>query len=34
VPVQFVYPQTRRLSTTVRAFVDEGVGKLRQARLH
>jgi DNA-binding transcriptional LysR family regulator len=33
VPVQVVYPQTRRLSTTVRAFVDECVRKLRQVRL-
>jgi DNA-binding transcriptional LysR family regulator len=33
VPVQVVYPQTRRLSTTVRAFVDECVKKLRQVRL-
>jgi len=32
-PVQIVYPQTRRLSTTVRAFVDECVRKLRQVRL-
>jgi DNA-binding transcriptional LysR family regulator len=29
VPVQIVYPHTRRLSTTVRAFVDECVRKLR-----
>jgi DNA-binding transcriptional LysR family regulator len=33
VPVHVVYPHTRRLSTTVRAFVDECVGKLRQVRL-
>ncbi len=33
VPVQVVYPHTRRLSTTVRAFVDECVRKLRQVRL-
>jgi DNA-binding transcriptional LysR family regulator len=33
VPVQVVYPQTRRLSTTVRAFVDECVRKLRLVRL-
>ncbi len=33
VPVQVVYPQTRRLSTTVRAFVDECVRKLGQVRL-
>jgi DNA-binding transcriptional LysR family regulator len=32
-PVQVVYPQTRRLSTTVRAFVDECVRKLRLVRL-
>lgn len=32
-PVQVVYPHTRRLSTTVRAFVDECVRKLRQVRL-
>jgi DNA-binding transcriptional LysR family regulator len=32
-PVQVVYPHTRRLSTTVRAFVDECVKKLRQVRL-
>ncbi len=32
-PVQVVYPRTRRLSTTVRAFVDECVRKLRQMRL-
>jgi DNA-binding transcriptional LysR family regulator len=32
-PVQVVYPQTRRLSTTVRAFVDECVRKLREVRL-
>jgi DNA-binding transcriptional LysR family regulator len=33
VPVQVVYPHTRRLSTTVRTFVDECVRKLRQVRL-
>jgi len=33
VPVQVVYPHTRRLSTTVRAFVDECVTKLRQLSL-
>jgi DNA-binding transcriptional LysR family regulator len=33
VPVQVVYPHTRRLSTTVRAFVDECVRKLRQVKL-
>jgi len=33
VPVQVVYPQTRRLSTTVRTFVDECVRKLRHVRL-
>ena len=33
VPVQVVYPHTRRLSATVRAFVDECVKKLRQVRL-
>lgn len=32
-PVQVVYPQTRRLSTTVRAFVDECVRKLREVGL-
>ena len=32
-PVQVVYPHTRRLSTTVRAFVDQCVKKLRQVRL-
>jgi DNA-binding transcriptional LysR family regulator len=32
-PVQIVYPQTRRLSTTVRAFVDECVRKLRGVSL-
>jgi len=32
-PVQVVYPHTRRPSTTVRAFVDECVRKLRQVRL-
>lgn len=32
-PVQVVYPHTRRLSTTVRAFVDECVKKLRQVGL-
>ena len=32
-PVQVVYPQTRRLSATVRAFVDECVRKLRLVRL-
>jgi DNA-binding transcriptional LysR family regulator len=29
VPVQVVYPHTSRLSTTVRAFIDECVEKLR-----
>lgn len=33
VPVQIVYPHTRRLSTTVRAFVDECVRKLRRVSL-
>jgi DNA-binding transcriptional LysR family regulator len=33
VPVQIVYPHTRRLSTTVRAFVDECVSKLRRVSL-
>ncbi len=33
VPVHVVYPHTRRLSATVRAFVDECVKKLRQVRL-
>jgi DNA-binding transcriptional LysR family regulator len=32
-PVQIVYPHTRRLSTTVRAFVDECVRKLRGVSL-
>ncbi len=32
-PVQVVYPHTRRLSTTVRAFVDECVRKLRHVKL-
>jgi DNA-binding transcriptional LysR family regulator len=33
VPVQIIYPHTRRLSTTVRAFVDECVRKLRHVSL-
>ena len=33
VPVQIVYPHTRRLSTTVRAFIDECVRKLRGVSL-
>ena len=33
VPVQITYPHTRRLSTTVRAFVDECVRKLRRVSL-
>jgi DNA-binding transcriptional LysR family regulator len=33
IPVQVVYPHSRRLSTTVRTFVDECVRKLRQVRL-
>lgn len=33
VPVQVVYPHTRRLSITVRTFVDECVRKLQQVRL-
>jgi DNA-binding transcriptional LysR family regulator len=33
VPVQIVYPHTRRLSTTVRAFVDECVRKVRHVSL-
>ena len=33
VPVQITYPHTRRLSTTVRAFVDECVRKLRHVSL-
>jgi len=32
VPVQVVYPHTRRLSTTVRTFVDECVRKLRPVK--
>jgi DNA-binding transcriptional LysR family regulator len=32
-PVQIVYPHTRRLSTTVRAFVDECARKLRHVKL-
>ena len=32
-PVQIVYPHTRRLSTTVRAFVDECVRKVRGVSL-
>ncbi len=33
VPVQIIYPHTRRLSTTVRAFVDECVRQLRHVSL-
>jgi DNA-binding transcriptional LysR family regulator len=33
VPVQVVYPQTRLVSSKVRAFVDECVSKLRQVPL-
>lgn len=33
VPIQIIYPQTRRLSTTVRAFVDDCVRKLRHVSL-
>ena len=33
VPVQIIYPHTRRLSTTVRAFVDECAKKLRHVSL-
>ena len=33
VPVQVVYAQSRLVTGTVRAFVDECVGRLRQARL-
>ena len=32
-PVQIIYPHTRRLSSTVRAFVDECVRKLRHVSL-
>jgi DNA-binding transcriptional LysR family regulator len=32
-PVQIIYPHTRRLSTTVRAFVDECVRQLRHVSL-
>ena len=32
-PVQIIYPHTRRLSTTVRAFVDECARKLRHVSL-
>lgn len=32
-PVQFLYPGSRRLSTTVRAFADLCVARLRRARL-
>jgi DNA-binding transcriptional LysR family regulator len=31
-PVQVVYPQAKLMSTTVRAFIDECVGKLRRLR--
>jgi DNA-binding transcriptional LysR family regulator len=31
-PVQVIYPQSKLLSTTVRAFIDECVGKLRGLR--
>jgi hypothetical protein len=33
VPVQVVYAQTRPVTGKVRAFVDECVSRLRQARL-
>ena len=33
VPVQVVYPHTRRLSTTVRSFVDDCVANLRDVKL-
>ena len=33
VPVQIVYPHTRRLSTTVRAFIDECAKRLRRVSL-
>jgi DNA-binding transcriptional LysR family regulator len=33
IPVQLVYPQSKLLSTNVRAFIDESAGKLRAIRL-